>query len=170
MFYHRRQGKFSYHIPLKKGVYELRLYFAETVFGENNVGGGGETTRVFQLRANGADLLPFLDVLSDAGGSNTADIKVFKDIRPADDGMLHLEFGTRNNEVPFVNGIEIVPSQPGAIRPIRFLARESGYTDRFSRFWGSDRYFHSGVQVQRHDPVAGTEEETLYQNERFGNF
>jgi hypothetical protein len=170
IFYHRRQGNFAYNIPLKKGVYELRLYFAETVFGENNVGGGGETTRVFQLRANGGELLPFLDVVADAGGSNTADIKVFKDVRPADDGMLHLEFATRNNEVPFVNGIEIRPSQQGAIRPIRFLARDSGYTDRNSRFWSSDRYFHSGVQVQRHDPVANTDDETLYQNERFGNF
>lgn len=170
IFYHRRQGNFAYNIPLKKSVYELRLYFAETVFGENNVGGGGETTRVFRLRANGGDLLPFLDVTSDAGGSNTADIKVFKDVRPADDGMLHLEFVTRNNEVPFVNGIEIMPSQPGLIRPIRFLARDSGYTDSKNRFWSSDRYFHSGVQVQRHDPVANTDDETLYQNERFGNF
>ena len=143
IYYHRRQGNFAYNIPLKKGVYELRLYFAETVFGENNVGGGGETTRVFQLRANGGDLLASLDVTADAGGSNTADIKVFKDIWPADDGMLHLEFVTRNNEVPFVNGIEIVPSRQGAIRPIRFLARDSGYTDRNGRFWSSDRYFHN---------------------------
>ena len=170
IFYHRRQGNFAYHIPLKKGVYELRLYFAETVFGENNVGGGGETTRIFQIRANGGELLPFLDVTSDAAGSNTADIKVFKDLRPADDGMLHLEFATLNNEVPFVNGIEITPSQPGFMRPIRILARNSGYTDRNTRSWSSDRYFHSGVQVQRHDPVANTDDETLYQNERFGNF
>ena len=170
IFYHRRQGNFAYHIPLKKGVYELRLYFAETIFGENNVGGGGETWRIFRIRANGGELLPILDVTSDAAGSNTADIKVFKDIRPADDGMLHLEFDTLNNEVPFVNGIEIAPSQPGMIRPIRILARDSGYTDRNMLFWSSDRYFHSGVQVQRHDPVAGTDDETLYQNERFGNF
>jgi len=170
IYYHRRQGKFAYHIPLKKGVYELRLYFAETVFGENNVAGGGETTRVFQIRANGVAIQPFLDVTSDAAGSNTADIKVYKDIRPADDGMLHLEFVTLNNEVPFVNGIEIAPSQPGLIRPIRFLARDSGYTDRNSRLWSSDRYFHGGVQVQRHDPVPNTDDETLYQNERFGNF
>jgi hypothetical protein len=170
IFYHRRQGNFAYHIPLKKGVYELRLYFAETIFGENNVGGGGETWRIFRIRANGGELLPILDVTSDAAGSNTADIKVFKDIRPADDGMLHLEFDTLNNEVPFVNGIEIVPSRPGMIRPIRILARDSGYTDRNTLSWSSDRYFHSGVQVQRHDPVAGTDDETLYQNERFGNF
>ena len=170
IYYRRRQGNFAYHIPLKPGFYELRLYFAETVFGENNIAGGGETTRVFQLRANGGELLPFLDVVSDAGGSNTADIKVFKNIRPADDGMLHLEFVTMNNEVPFVNGIEIVPSQRDAIRPIRILARDSGYTAGSNRFWSSDRYFHGGVQVQRHDPVANTDEEALYQNERFGNF
>jgi hypothetical protein len=170
IFYHRRQGNFTYNIPLKKGVYELRLYFAETVFGENNVAGGGETTRVFQIRANGGELLPLLDVTSDAAGSNTADIKVFKDVRPGDDGMLHLEFATLSNEVPFVNGIEIAPSQPGAIRPIRILTRDSGYTDRNTLSWSSDRYFHSGVQVQRHDPVANTDDETLYQNERFGNF
>jgi hypothetical protein len=170
IFYHRRQGKFAYHIPLKKGVYELRLYFAEAVFGENNVGGGGETTRIFQIRANGGELQPFLDVTSDAAGSNTADIKVYKDVRPAEDGMLHLEFATLNNEVPFVNGIEIAPSQPGVIRPIRILARDSGYTDRTTKYWSSDRYFHSGLQVQRHDPVGNTDDETLYQNERFGNF
>src|ERR1017187_4973166 len=170
IFSHRRQGNFAFHIPLKPGVYELRLYFAETVFGENNVGGGGETTRIFRIRANGGELMNSLDVTSDAAGSNTADIKVFKDIRPADDGMLHLEYATLNNEVPFVNGIEIAPSQPGMIRPIRILARDSGYTDRNTVSWSSDRYFHSGVQVQRHDPVAGTDDETLYQNERFGNF
>jgi hypothetical protein len=28
-----RQGQFSYAIPLKKGIYELRLHFAETVYG-----------------------------------------------------------------------------------------------------------------------------------------
>jgi hypothetical protein len=170
MFFHRRQGNFTYDIPLKDGVYELRLYFAETVFGENNVAGGGETTRVFRVKANGGELLRLVDVVADAGGSNTADIKVFKDIRPAGDGMLHLEFVTWNNEVPFVNGIEITPSRPGAMRPIRFLARETGYTERNGRFWASDRYFHNGVQVRRHDPVEGTDEETLYQNERFGNF
>jgi hypothetical protein len=170
MFYRFRQGEFSYDIPLKKGVYELRLYFAETVFGENNVAGGGETTRVFRIMANGTELLGFLDVISDAGGSNTADIKVFKDIWPAEDGMLHLQFVRVNNEVPFLNAIEILPSKAGAIRPIRILARDSGHTDQNNRLWSADRYYHNGVLVQRHDSVGGTEDEPLYQNERFGNF
>ncbi len=170
IFSHWRQGSFSYHIPLKKGVYELRLYFAEMVYGEDNVAGGGEATRLFKILANNQQLVRNLDVISDAQGSNTADIKVFRDIQPGDDGMLHLQFVSSVNNVPFVNGIEIVPSRPGAIRPIRILARDSAFTDEKNRLWSADRYFHGGMLVQRHDPVAGADDEGLYQNERFGNF
>ena len=170
IFYHWRQGSFSYHIPLKKGAYELRLYFAEMVYGEDNVAGGGEVTRMFRVLANNTTLLQYFDVISDALGSNTADIKVFRDIQPADDGMLHLQFVPTVNNVPFVNGIEVVPSRPGAIRPIRILARDAALTDGLNRLWSADRYFRLGTLVQRHDPVAGAEDEDLYQNERFGHF
>lgn len=170
LFQHFRQGEFTYDIPLKKGVYELRLYFAETVFGENNVAGGGETSRVFRINANGKEILRYLDVVADAFGSNTADIKVFKDIEPAEDGLLHLGFAKISNELAFVNAIEIVPSQKGAIRPIRILSRDSSYLDAENRLWSADRYVHNGVLVERHDPVAGTNDEALYQGERFGNF
>ena len=170
IFCHWRQGSFSYHIPLKKGVYEMRLYFAEMLYGEDNVGGGGESTRVFKVLANNQELIRYFDVISDASGSNTADIKVFRDIQPGDDGMLHLQFAASVNNVPFVNAIEIVPSQPGAIRPIRILARDSALTDEKNRQWSADRYFHGGMLVQRHDPVVGADDEELYQNERFGNF
>jgi len=169
-FHHFRQGDFTYDIPLKPGSYELRLYFAETIFGENNVAGGGETARVFRILANGKELQRFMDVVKDAGGSNTADIKVYKDMQPAADGKLHLAFVTIKNDVPFVNAIEIAPSQPGAIRPIRILAREFSSMDQHNRMWSADRYFHNGILVQRHDTVAGTDEQELYQNERFGNF
>jgi len=171
LFYHLRQGEFSYDIPLQNGSYELRLYFAETIFGENNVAGGGETSRVFRILANGKALdYDPLDVIADAPGSNTADIKVFKDVHPAADGKLHLAFATTGSNVPFVNAIEIAPSEPGAIRPIRILAREIGYTDESNRVWSSDRYFHNGVLVPRTVPVAGSDEQELYHSERAGNF
>jgi hypothetical protein len=171
-FYHLRQGNFSYDIPLQNGSYELRLYFAETIFGENNVAGGGETSRAFRVFANAKPLDDGpLDVIADAPGSNTADIKVFKDVQPAADGKLHLAFAAmRRNDIPFVNAIEITPSQPGAIRPIRILAREIGYTDENDRVWSSDRYFHNGVLVARTVPVAGADEQELYHSERVGNF
>ena len=34
-----RQGEFSYNIPLKHGIYELHLHFAETFFGPKNRAG-----------------------------------------------------------------------------------------------------------------------------------
>jgi hypothetical protein len=67
LFEHRREGTFSYHIPLRPGVYEMRLYFAETVYGENSIAGGGETSRIFDLYANRRPLLPGFDILRDAG-------------------------------------------------------------------------------------------------------
>ncbi len=171
LFYHLRQGDFSYDIPLQNGSYELRLYFAETIFGENNAAGGGETSRVFRISANAKPLdYDPLDVIADAPGSNTADIKVFKDVQPAADGKLHLAFAPIGNDIPFVNAIEIAPSEAGAIRPIRILAREIGYTDENHRVWSSDRYFHNGVLVPRPAPVAGADEQELYHSERAGNF
>jgi len=170
IFLHWRQGSFSYHIPLKKGTYEMRLYFAEMVYGEDNVAGGGEATRLFGILANNKQLVRYFDVISDAPGSNTADIKVFRGIQPGDDGLLHLQFASSVNNVSFVNGIEIVRSQSGAIRPIRILAHDSPFTDEKNRLWSADRYFHGGMLVERHDPVAGADDEGLYQNERFGNF
>jgi hypothetical protein len=66
-----RTGSFRYDLPLKPGSYELRLHFAETVFGEGNAAGGGETSRLFNVFANGKMLLEMVDVIADAG-SNSA--------------------------------------------------------------------------------------------------
>ena len=51
-----RQGDFAYNIPLKPGIYELRLHFAENLYGPENAGGGGEGSRTMTVSANGADL------------------------------------------------------------------------------------------------------------------
>ena len=53
LYQNSREGDFQYNIPLKAGVYELHLHFAETVYGEHNSGGGGETSRLFAVDANG---------------------------------------------------------------------------------------------------------------------
>ncbi len=75
-----RQGHFRYGIPLKKGIYELRLHFAETVYDPESTGTGGEGSRLMTVRANGKTLLTRFDIVADAGASRTADVKVFTDI------------------------------------------------------------------------------------------
>src|SRR3989475_12298042 len=93
------------YIPLKPGVYEMRLHFAETHFGEMNLAGfGGEGSRAFAILVNGKTLMPRLDVVGEVG-ARTADIKVFRDISPDSDGTLHLSFNPLVS-VPFLNAIE----------------------------------------------------------------
>ena len=170
LFGHRREGDFSYDIPLKPGVYELHLYFAETIFGENNSAGGGESSRVFRILINGKTMLGTFAPLSDAGGSNIADERVFKDVSPAPDHMLHVQLAALVNNTPFLNALEIVPGIPGKMRPVRIVARPRNYTDQRGQVWGADRYFSCGFAVPRSEPVSNTADPEMFQAERFGNF
>ena len=169
LFQSRREGDFHYRIPLDPGVYELHLYFCERVFGAGNLAGGGETSRLFHVLANGIPLIQMLDVVSDAGGPNTADVKVFKDIRPGPDGFLNLHFSPFK-ERAFVNGIAVLPGIPGRMRPLRILAGSSSYRDRQGLQWGPDQFSLGGQTVTRSETVDGTTDPELYQAERFGNF
>jgi len=170
MFRSRREGNFTYDIPLKPGVYELHLYFAETLYGENNTAGGGESSRVFRVSVNNTPVLPSFDVIADAGGSNTADERVFKDLSPAADGKLHVQFTGLVNNVPIVSALEVVPGIPGRMHPVRIIMRARNYTDRLGHVWGADRYFFHGLEVSRVEPVSNTADQEIFQGERFGNF
>jgi len=170
LFQSRREGSFRYDIPLKPGMYELHLYFAETLFGDGNLAGGGETFRLFDIVANGKTLTSQLDIVADAPGPNMADIKVYKDISPGPDGFLHLEFPPTTKEKAFLNAIEILPGIPGKLRPVRIVARETSQVSKDGVLWGADRYFVGGQRVLRSDSITGTTDPELYMGERFGNF
>ncbi len=169
LFHSRREGDFRYDIPLTPGNYELHLLFAERVFGSGNLAGGGETSRLFHVFANGLPLVEQLDVINDASGSNTADERVFKGISPAPDGFLHLQFSP-SKEKAFVNGIAVIPAPPGKISPIRILAGIASYRDSAGRLWTGDRYSLGGQIVTRTETIAGTQDTEMYQTERYGNF
>ncbi|HEY2015063.1 MAG TPA: malectin domain-containing carbohydrate-binding protein [Bryobacteraceae bacterium] len=163
----RREGVFAYNIPLSPGVYELRLHFAETLYGENNVAGGAESSRVFNVYINGQEALHEFDVINEAGPS-TADVRAFKDVSPAADGKLHLKFEPFTNP-PLLSAIEITPGTPGRLRPIRMIALDRSYTDKQGRVWEPDRYARGGNLVLRTKPVEGSEDPELFRAERFGN-
>lgn len=163
-----REGDFQYDIPVKPGVYELHLHFAETMYGEHNPGGGGETSRLFQVDANGKRILDYFDVISDAHGASVADERVFKDISPASDGQIHLQFTHRVRDA-FVNAIEVLPGLPGRLRPIRIVMRSQPETDKRGDVWTPDRYYHGGQTILRAVPPSGTDDPELYGSERYGN-
>ena len=165
-----RLGQFRYRIPLKKGVYELRLHFAETVYGPESSGMGGEGSRIFTVLANGKTLLSHFDIVADAGGSRTADVKVFPDVEPGADGMLDLECSGEDGKQATLSAIEILPGVVGHIRPVRILARQTPYYSNDSHWWSPDNYFEGGQMASYTSPVNGTDDPELYETERWGNF
>ena len=170
LFLSARQGqRFSYDLPLNPGTYELRLYFAETYYGEDNTEGGGESSRMFNVSANGARLLSSFDPLSDADGNNTADACVFEGISPAADGQLHLRFFAPYplKSVPLISGIEIVPANGYAVR---WVASDSAVVDSANRLWLPDQFSLGGRIRVYSEPVKDTSNSSLYQAERYGHF
>ena len=86
LYQFERNGKdFSYSLPVLPGKYQVHLRFAETFL--KNVG-----ERVFDVLINGKKVLVDFDILKEAGASNKALDKIFKDISPDTDGMIHLHF------------------------------------------------------------------------------
>lgn len=161
LFQNGREGQFVYAIPLNPGIYELHLYFAET-------GMSADTLRSVNVAVNGQPALG-VDIASDAGGVNTATVKIFKDISPAKDGFLHLMFlGVEPRS--FVNAIEILPGTPGKIRPIRIGAGEHPFRDHLGQVWLPDRWSAGGRITSRLVLVDGTPDPGLYQWQRAGHF
>jgi len=168
LFRSMRSGEFSYKIPLHPGVYELRLYFADTSYSPGPAMDGGENVRMFDVLLNGATLLREFDVIADAG-PNTADVRVFKDIRPSGDGYLHLAF-KKGTDTPFLSAIEIVPGIPHQMHPIRIVTQDAMVTDRSGKTWWPDNYFQGGRGLARQGIVEGPLDPQIYARERYGNF
>jgi hypothetical protein len=163
-----RSGTFSYNIPLASGTYELRLHFAETTYTPSSSLGGGENSRVFDIRMNGRPLLTQFDIVSDAG-PDTADVRVFKDVQPGPDGHLHLDFSGVLGQ-PMINAIEILPGKPHRLLPIRIVAQNSFVVDKAGNLWNPDAYFSGGQLATDKTTITGTDEPALYAGERYGNF
>lgn len=165
-----RQGDFTYDIPLKPGIYELHLHFAETFYGPEDVGGGGEGSRVMTVTANGKALLTDFDVFADAEGGRTAEVKVFSDVSPSRDGFLHLGFSSAKGGRGMISAIEILPGTARRIRPVRIVARDVPYYSDDSSWWSSDVYFKGGQLAASEEPATGTDDPELYETERWGRF
>jgi hypothetical protein len=172
----QRSGDFRYDIPLARGTYELRLHFAETGLSDFiSAESSGEGQRVFRVTANGKPLLDAFDVVADAAGANTADERVFRDMTPADDGVLHLAFSPLRGTA-MVSAIELLPVAKGKTRAVRVRAGwTSSWTDAGGQQWQADSYFLGGnALVRPKNPAQGGDsispEMALYASERWGHF
>lgn len=164
-----REGDFEYRIPLKPGIYEAHLYFAEPQRPTDGFEGAGETTRLLDLFINEKLLLDEFDIVADAGGTRTADIKVFTDLSPAADGFLSIRVhGTKGKAL--LNAIEIFPGLPGRMRPLRMTTRTIPLYTKNQAVWSPEQFFSGGRRVAHGTRIVGTNDPELYETERFGNF
>jgi hypothetical protein len=162
LFKHRRNGDFFYDIPLRPGVYELHLYF---------VAADPQSIELstFSVDLNGDKVLSSIDVRSDALGANNADERIFRDVSPASNGILHLGF-TSELSPATVNAIEILPGTPHRQLPIRLVTQPRGYTDHSGQFWHPDDYFLDGYSSKNTPQIKGTSDPDLFAAERYGHF
>jgi hypothetical protein len=165
-----RSGAFRYDIPLLPGTHELHLYFVETEYGHGNPGGGGEGTRTFRVSVNGETKLPYFDPLAEAGAPNRLHVRVLKDVVPASDGKLHLQFDPAGTAAAILSGIEILPSAAGKIHPVRIVMQMNPVADSDGRVWAADEFYSGGTVVWRENLLISGRERALYQGERYGNF
>ena len=162
LFRQWRTGDFTYDISLAPGVYELHLFF---VASERE----GDDLATFTVAINGDKVLQNFDVVTDALGENVADERVFRDVTPASDGMLHLSF-VSDRGVPILNALELLPGTPHKQLPIRLLTERTAFTDRDGNLWRPDTYFMGGKMSAQHQLAEGSAEPGLFTAERYGHF
>ena len=169
LFAGARVGSFSYNIPLKPGVYELHLYFAETSFGPGTPAGGGENSRVFHVALDGNRILSDFDIVSDAGGAAVADERVFKDVSPGPDGMLHIRFMSQRSQ-PMVSAILARPMERHRQNAIRIVTLDKSCKDSRRQTWEPDNFWSGGQTPPVPADLENPSDSNLYVTERYGNF
>lgn len=174
IYRHIRLGDFRYDIPLEPGSYELHLHFAETGLSDSiSAESSGEGQRLFLVSVNGKPVLVAFDVVADAAGSNISDERVFRDVSPAKDGFLHLNFASLKGAA-MLSGIEVLPVSAGKVRPVRIRAGWlAAWQDSAGHQWQGDSYFLGGnALVRPMNPAreSNSPDAALYASERWGHF
>jgi hypothetical protein len=159
LFSSGRRGVFHCNFPVPPGTYEIHLLFAET-------SGLQEASRNVSFSINGGPATN-MDVVDDAGGDDIATTKVLTDVAPASDGTIHLDFATAE---AFVNAVEILPSAPLRMLPVRIVVGHSPYRDSNGNVWVPDRYFFGGRLSSFGGDLSKVPDGRLYEWHRFGHF
>jgi hypothetical protein len=145
--------------PVDPGVYELHLLFAENSDVEE-----AKSWAVYSLNGGENNTL---DVVDDAGGHNIATTKVFRGVRPENDGAIHIDF---TSEIFLLKAVEILPTPSEGMLPVRVVASAKSYQDPEGQTWLSDRYAIGGRLGQTPPQGVSSEATGVYASHRVGNF
>ncbi|MFA6561718.1 MAG: PQQ-binding-like beta-propeller repeat protein [Verrucomicrobiia bacterium] len=84
-------------------AYTVRLVFAEP----ENIRAG---QRVFDVKLQGREVLPALDIVKQAGGSNRGIVREFRGVKATE--ALEIEFVPHSAKPPLICGVELIAEQP----------------------------------------------------------
>ncbi len=144
--------------PVKPGVYEIHLHFAETT-------DLPMATRLAILSMNAGPDINF-DVVDNAGGDGIATSYVLAGIHPENDGAIHVDY---TSEVSLLHAVEILPADSDKLLPVRITASPFAIKDSANQTWLSDRYFRGGRRGLLPD-AAKTTNRGIFSNHRIGRF
>jgi hypothetical protein len=164
-----REGQdFSYAIPVKPGIYAMRLKFAEPKhewFFE----------RPLNVSINGRVVMSNVDICHVARGPRKAYEKVFRYLVPDANGNLVLRLTSgddalKQSDLAMVQAIEVVPQDKQAIRID--CGSETDCIDWNSFVWNADHNIQGGAILKSQEPVAQASptvyDQRLYQTARTG--
>ncbi len=146
----------GYSLEVPNGEYLLRLHFAEIYSGTSDVG-----ARVFNVLVEGDMALPSLDIYKEVGANTTLIKEIPVSVR---DGQLNIDF-IHQVENPKVSAIELVERREPFV--VRVNAGGPEYTDASGLVWMEDSGFNTGQVSSSGAAIDGTDDDLLYQSERW---
>jgi glucose/arabinose dehydrogenase len=159
LFQSERWGaQLLYRLPVPGELYRVTLHFADIFPGTHAVG-----ARVFDVEIGGHKVFEDVDIFAEVGGF--AALKKTADVH-AHDGVLEIKF-LQKIENPKISAIEVYELTPA---PITYRINTGGasYTDSLGQAWLADEGFNAGDVFTTQTPIAGTNDPTLFQSERWG--
>jgi hypothetical protein len=123
----------------------------------------------FGVLLNGNSILNAFDITTDAMGENIADERIFRDVSPAKDGLLHIVFNHGSGKAS-INAIEILPATPHKQLPIRLITQPTPYIDHNGQLWHPDNYFMGGRQEVKQLRIKESSDPGMFAFERIGHF
>ncbi len=166
LYQSERFGNFYYSIPLSDGNYQVTLKLAE-------IYDPSPGTRVFGVKIGGQEVVTHLDLFKQVGRLQAYDVTVPVTVT---DGALEIDFeGTVGNaKVSAIvvtrnsSSAPVAPTSPQVVWAVN--CGGPGTVDKAGIVYQADSRFTGGGSYATSQPIDRTEDDLLYQSERFGNF
>ncbi len=168
LFQTERYGMTGYKFDVPNGVYRVKLLFAENYWDASG-------KRVFSVEIEGTIVLNNLDIYAHVGKYRAykQSIGVITTGIQVNDGQLNINFSATVNNAN-VDGIEVAwvsdepPSPPTPVTEVRINCGGPDYVDNNAKLWQADFDFIGGKAWSTGHEISSTEDDPLYQSERYG--